>query len=64
MLTDPLKLSKEGLSALTDTEFAEQRKKVLETMDYKKKNGQDFGQEELLYKAFETERTRRLTGQR
>lgn len=59
MLNDPLKLSKEGLSALTDSEFNDQRKKALETLTTKRNKGQDTGQEELLYKAYEAERRRR-----
>ncbi len=59
MLNDPLKLSKEGLSALTDSEFADQRKKMLATLTEKKRKGEDAGQEEMLYKAYEVERSRR-----
>ncbi|MCA0457903.1 MAG: hypothetical protein LCI00_28310 [Chloroflexi bacterium] len=59
MLNDPLKLSREGLSALTDEEFADQRKKALEAWNNKKRSGADAGHEEMLYKAFETERRRR-----
>ena len=59
MLNDPLKLSREGLSALTDEELADQRKKALEAWNNKKRSGADAGHEEMLYKAFETERRRR-----
>lgn len=59
MLNDPLKLSKEGLSALTDSEFNDQRKKMLTTLAEKKRKGEDAGQEEMLYKAYEAERRRR-----
>lgn len=59
MLNDPLKLSREGLSALTDSEFADQRKKALDAWNTKKRSGADAGHEEMLYKAYEAERRRR-----
>ena len=59
MLNDPLKLSREGLSALTDQEFAEERRKALDAWNAKKKSGGEAGHEEMLYKAYEAERRRR-----
>lgn len=59
MNTDPLKLSKQGLRALSDREFAEQRKKMLDTLAVKRSQGHETGSEELLMKAYEAERKRR-----
>lgn len=55
MINDPLSLSKEGLTALSDTELAQKINEALERMNVMKERGEDISVQEKVYEAYVNE---------
>jgi len=52
MIDNPLSLSKDGLTALSDEELAHKIKEALETMNSMKERGEDTNVQEKVYEAY------------
>jgi hypothetical protein len=52
MINDPLSLSREGLTALSDGELAQKIKEALETMNKMKERGEDTAVQEKVYETY------------
>jgi hypothetical protein len=55
MIDNPLSLSKDGLTALSDEELAQKIKESLETMTKMKEKGEDSSVQEKVYEAYVNE---------
>jgi len=55
MINDPLSLSKEGLTALSDAELAQKINEALERMNVMKERDEDISVQEKVYEAYVNE---------
>jgi hypothetical protein len=55
MIDDPLSLSKDGLTALSDSELAQKIKDALEHISTMKERGEDVSVQEKVYEAYVSE---------
>jgi len=55
MIDNPLSLSRDGLSALSDSELAQKIKEALETVTKMKEHGEDISVQEKVYEAYVSE---------
>ena len=52
MIDNPLSLSKNGLTALSDSELAQKIKEALETLNQMKERGEDVSVQEKVYETY------------
>ena len=52
MIDNPLSLSKNGLTALSDSDLAQKIKEALETMNQMKERGEDVSVQEKVYETY------------
>ena len=62
MIDNPLSLSRDGLTALTDEELAQKIKDALEQIDKMKEKGEDISVQEKVYEAYVSEYNHRSNG--
>jgi glutamate synthase domain-containing protein 1 len=62
MIDNPLSLSKDGLTALSDAELAQKIKDALETMTAMQARGEDSSVQEKVYEAYVSEYNHRSKG--
>jgi hypothetical protein len=62
MIDNPLSLSRDGLTALTDDELAHKIKEALELIDKMKEKGEDVSVQEKVYETYVSEYNHRSNG--